>query len=263
MDNLKKTKLPISVFIITKNEEERLVAALESVKDLADEIIIVDSGSTDHTLELAKQYTKKIKYKKWEGFGQQKSYAESLCKNDWILNIDADEIVSKELAIEIRKLFKNYQHEQHDGFWLKIVEIPHFVNNPKFYGRKKYYLRLYNKNFCAYRVSEVHDSVITESQNLAYLDSYLIHKSFRSYRHQIDKLNFYSDFQAENSFKLGKKPNCFKIIFILFFAFTKHYFIRRYFLYGIEGYIESCFYAFSRLTKYAKIIELERKSKLK
>ena len=108
MNNTKNSKLPISVFIITKNEEERLVAALESVQDLADEIIIVDSGSTDNTLELAKQYTKKITYKKWEGFGQQKSYAESLCKNDWILNIDADEIVTNELALEIRALFTEY-----------------------------------------------------------------------------------------------------------------------------------------------------------
>ena len=117
MDNLKKTKLPISVFIITKNEEERLVAALESVKDLADEIIIVDSGSTDHTLELAKKYTKKIKYKKWEGFGQQKSYAESLCKNDWILNIDADERLSPKLQEEIKEIFKQGQEKKYSGFY--------------------------------------------------------------------------------------------------------------------------------------------------
>jgi glycosyltransferase involved in cell wall biosynthesis len=261
MYNFELEKLPLSVFIITQNEEDRLPDALESVVHLASEIIIVDSGSTDKTIEIAKKYTDMVKFKKWEGFGQQKSYAESLCTYDWILNIDADEIVTKELAAEIRVIFQNQQQNNYDGYWLKIVEIPHFITNAKFYGRKKNYLRLYNKNICSYRVSEVHDSVITESENLGFLKKYLLHKSFKSYKHQIEKLNFYSDFQATDSFKKGKRLNRFKVIFILFIAFTKHYFVRKYFLYGIEGYIESWLYAFSRLAKYAKIIELERKNK--
>ncbi len=262
MQDTKLAKLPLSVFIITKNEEQRLATALESIKDLASEIIIVDSGSSDQTLAIAERYTNIIKFRKWEGFGQQKSYAESLCSNDWILNIDADEIVTYELADEIRALFKLNKYKEKDGFWLKIVEIPHFIVNPKFYGRKKYYLRLYNKKICSYRKSKVHDSVITESKNLGYLEQNLLHKSFRSYQHQIEKLNFYSDLQALDSFKKGKKLNRLKVVFILFFAFTKHYFIRKYFLYGIEGYLESWLYAFSRLAKYAKIIELERKNKI-
>ena len=108
MQDFKVEKLPLSVFIITKNEEQRLEAALDSIKDLANEIIIVDSGSSDQTIAIAEKYTKIIKYKKWEGFGQQKSYAESLGTYDWILNSDADEIVTNELAAEMRLIFQQF-----------------------------------------------------------------------------------------------------------------------------------------------------------
>lgn len=256
---VKNNILPISVFIITKNEEERITSAINSVINFVDEVIVVDSGSTDNTLKIAEQLGARVMFNQWSGFGQQKNFAEQQCRNDWILNIDADERVEPKLATEIAKQFKTNNIQNYVGFKINIAEIPHFISYPQFYTQKKYYLRLYNKKFCSYRKNSVHDSVVTSYSNILNLKHFIIHRSIRSYNHQIDKLNFYSSCQAEDTYKKGKRVSNIKIIFTPITAFLKHYILRKYFLYGIEGFIESWIYALSRLTKYAKIKEIYRK----
>ena len=105
-------KPPISVFIITKNEADRIIPIINAIKDIADEILVIDSGSTDKTVEIASGLGAKVVYNQWVGYGPQKVFGENLCHNNWILNIDADEEVSEELALEIKHLFFENKQDQ-------------------------------------------------------------------------------------------------------------------------------------------------------
>ncbi|MCE3255319.1 MAG: glycosyl transferase family 2 [Rickettsiaceae bacterium] len=246
----------ISVFIITKNEADRISAAINSVKKIADEILVIDSGSEDKTTEIARNLGAKTFYNKWEGYGQQKVFGELLCKNKWILNIDADEELSEKVADEIAEIFSQGKQGQNIGYKVKIVN--------KFFGEKQpkklayYYnqLRLYNKDYCGFKDSSVHDSVVIkkgDDKNIGQLKNIIAHQSFRSIEHWLEKINSYSSMQAEDAFKKGEKASIFKILITPTFAFLKAYFIRRYFIYGFNGLIYSYIFAFGRLMKLVKI----------
>ncbi len=249
-------KLPISVFIITQNEADRISPIINAAKEIADEILVIDSGSNDATTAIAESLGARTFYNKWQGYGQQKVFGESLCKNKWILNIDADEEILPELAAEIKELFASGKIDQFIGYKIKIVN--------KFFGEKKpkklayYYnqLRLYNKDFCGFKDSSVHDSVIVrdkKNQNIGQLKNIIAHQSFRSIEHWLEKINSYSTMQAEDTFKKGKNVSIFKILITPTFAFLKGYFVRRYFIYGFNGLIYSYIFAFGRLMKLVKI----------
>jgi glycosyltransferase involved in cell wall biosynthesis len=263
MPNMINSKLPISVFIITKNEADRIKLVIDRVKDFADEILVIDSGSTDDTVKIANQNQARVVFNPWQGYGQQKIFAQNNCKNKWILNIDADEEVSSELAMEIRDIFLNDLQLQYVGFKIKIVNKFWFEKKPKKYAYYYNQLRLYNVDFAGFKDSAVHDSVVlknSEDQSkIGQLQNIIYHQSFRSYQHWIEKINSYSSMQAEDSFKKGKKPSLLKIIFTPSVAFLKAYFIRRYFIYGLDGIFFSYLFSFSRFVKMVKVRELFRK----
>ncbi len=135
-------KLPISVFIISQDEEDRIAAAINFVKNFADEILVIDSGSKDKTTKIAKKLGAKVIFNKWQGYGQQKYFAESQCKNNWVINIDADEWLSLELNNEINELFKknNNDLDNYAGFYNIIADIPHWTKKARFgiYAKKNY-----------------------------------------------------------------------------------------------------------------------------
>ncbi len=250
-------KIPLSVFIITKNEADRLSAVIEAVKQIADEIIVIDSGSTDKTCAIASDAGAKVIFNQWNGYGQQKIFGENQCHNKWILNIDADEEVSPELTLELVELFNKNLHQQFHGFRVKIVN--------KFRGEKKphrfayYYnqLRLYNRDFGGFKNSAIHDSVeMKGAAQIGQLKNIIYHQSFRSFEHWIEKINSYSSMQAKDSFAKGKKPSILKMIFAPILAFFKAYFVRRYCIYGFKGIGYSLLFAFSRFAKAVKTREL-------
>jgi len=253
------TKISLSVFIITKNEADRLLPVIAAVKNVADEIIVIDSGSTDSTCKIAADAGAKVIFNEWRGYGQQKIFGENQCRNKWILNIDADEEVSPELAFELSEIFEKNLHEKFHGFRIKIVNKFRFEKKPH---RLAYYynqLRLYNRDFGGFKNSAIHDSVEmkTDSQ-IAQLKNIIYHQSFRSFEHWIEKINSYSSMQAQDSFVKGKNPSIIKVFLTPIFAFFKAYFVRRYFIYGFDGLSYSALFAFSRFAKAIKTREAFR-----
>ncbi|MBU6339735.1 MAG: glycosyltransferase family 2 protein [Rickettsiales bacterium] len=254
----------LSVFIITKNEEDRIGAVIEAVKEVADEILVIDSGSSDKTCETAMKHGAKVMFNAWQGYGAQKIFGENQCRNKWILNIDADEEVSNELSDEIKKLFSNKDYENFYGFRIKIVNRFRFEKKPKKCAYYYNQLRLYNKDFAGFKNSTVHDSVELKEKNeqkIGQLKEIIYHQSFRSFEHWIDKINSYSSAQAEDAVSKGKSVSMIKILLVPSFAFLKAYFVRRYFIYGFDGFIYSYLFAFSRFAKMIKIRESNRAKK--
>ncbi len=253
--------IPISVSIIAKNEGDRIAQIIKAVKDVADEILLIDSGSSDDTCKIAMQEGAKVMFNEWNGYGAQKIFAENQCKNNWILNIDADEEVSPQLSSEIKEVFSKEIAQDVAGFRIKIVNKFRFEKAPKksayFYNQ----FRLYNKNLAGFRDSTVHDSVILKEGVVAkilQLEGIIYHQSFKSFNHWIEKINSYSQMQASDALQKGKKIGALKIIFIFPFAFLKAFFVRKYFLYGLDGFIYSFLFAFSRFAKNIKIRELNK-----
>lgn len=251
--------IPLSVFIITKNEADRIAAVIGAVKKIADEILVIDSGSEDNTCKIAESLGAQVIFNQWQGYGQQKIFGENLCRNKWILNIDADEELSPELAEEIEKIFSQKVHEKFFGFRIKIVNKFRFEKKPKKWAYFYNQLRLYNKDFAGFKNSSVHDSVELKEKNtqkISQLENIIYHQSFRSYHHWIDKLNSYSQMQAEDGLAKGKPPSTLKILLIPSLAFLKAYFLRRYFIYGFDGLVYSYLFSFSRFAKAIKTREL-------
>lgn len=258
--------IPISVFIITKNEDDRIANVINAIKKFADEIIVIDSGSTDNTTQIAQSLGAKVLFNQWRGYGPQKIFGEENCRNKWLLNIDADEEVSKELAEEIIQIFSKKINDDVAGFNIKIVNKFRFEKKPKKYAYYYNQLRLYNKDLAGFKNSAIHDSVNLKSPNkhqVLQLKNIIFHQSFRSFEHWIEKINSYSSMQAQDCYNKNKFPNYAKVFVAPILGFFKAFIIRRYFIYGFDGIIYSSLYAFSRYVKAIKSREIFYEKKFK
>lgn len=255
-------KIPLSVFIIAKNEADRIAPIISAVKNFADEILVIDSGSSDKTREVAQEAGANVIFNEWKGYGLQKVFGEKQCRNNWILNIDADEEVSEELAREISEIFAQKKQENFVGFRVKIVNKFRFENRPKKWSYYYNQLRLYNRNFARFSSSSIHDSVLLfdkkNEAKIGQLKHIIYHQSFRSFSHWIEKINSYSQMQANDAFAKGKCPSLLKVFLTPIFAFLKAFFVRRYCIYGFDGIIYSALFAFSRFAKAIKTREIFR-----
>jgi (heptosyl)LPS beta-1,4-glucosyltransferase len=227
----------ISAVIICKNEEKRIRRCLESIK-WADEIVLLDSGSTDKTLSIAKEYTNKIFVNTdWQGFGPQKRLAESHATHDWILAIDSDEVVSDELRCEILEKIKSAS--ENDVF--RFNRLTHFCG--KYIKHSGWHpdriVRLYNKKIYHYNDAFVHETVNCKGANKIDLKGTLFHYTLDSLEEYIDKRNRYAKAWAENQYEMGRRTNFIEAILHSLFAFIRHYILRLGFLDGYHGFMVS------------------------
>ena len=255
-----QNKLPISVFIITKNEEERLPTAIKSVKDWVDDIHVIDSGSEDSTIKIAEELGAKTYFNEWNGYGKQKIFGESKCKHKWILNIDADEAISPELKNEIGDLFKNDNEPSLPAYKMRWKMVFLGQEKPNKIAANSYIVRLYNIKKAGFRDSTIHDSVILKEGvegEIGKFKGIIYHRCFKNLTHWTDKINFYTTQQALEWLDKGrKKPSNLRVVAEPFFAFFKSYIIRKYIFLGIDGLIASVIYSFSKTLRLAKIREL-------
>ncbi|WP_210200521.1 glycosyltransferase family 2 protein [Cohaesibacter celericrescens] len=253
-------KLPVSVFIITLNEDDRIETAIRSVIQWVDEVIVVDSGSSDRTVELAKACGAKVSHNDWRGYGEQKRHAEDLCKHDWLLNIDADEEITTALRDEIVSLFKPFPDT--DICRVEILDIfPHEDKAKKWaYGYWQY--RLYNRHKGRFSDSSVHDTVRPlPKARIDTLKAKVNHRSMRSLQVSVAKMNRISDMQVNDMLQRGRHISRWRLLTEFPLAFLKGYVLRRQFIYGFWGMALAYNYAFSRFLRVAKMYETELNQK--
>ena len=238
-------KLPISCFVIAQDEADRITNTIESVIDFVDEVIVIDSGSTDGTQELAKQLGCKVFFNAWSGYGPQKRFGEDCARNEWLLNLDADEYLSDEIKSEILQTFDN-NNDNYNFFSMKVTPIYPNWKRPRLFSASHQCVRLYNKRFGRFSNSPVHDSVQTNNSKVFYFKNHIYHNSVRSFKHLIEKEESYIQLQSKT---LNDKNKIFLFlrIFIEFpLAFIKYYFIRRHFTGALTGLITALILAYYR-----------------
>jgi glycosyltransferase involved in cell wall biosynthesis len=230
----------LSVVIITKNEEKHIKNAIQSAL-FANEIVVLDSGSTDKTCDIAKKLGARVEYQEWLGFGRQKNEAVKLASNDWVFVLDADEQITEQLKDEIINTLNN---PASDGFFIARLNN-FFGKNIKTCGLyPDYTIRLFNKNKGAFDDAPVHESVKIQGK-VSKLKNHMTHMAYESIEEFIAKQNRYSSLNP-------KKKNIFKALFSPWWAFFKLYFIKRGFLDGKHGFIIAVLYSQYTFWKYIK-----------
>jgi len=227
----------ISVTIICKNEENRIRRCLDSVL-WADEIVVVDSGSTDKTLEIVAEYTDKIFVnEEWPGFGLQKRVAVDKASNDWVLALDSDEVVSDKLRDEIIEC----SLEGNEKTVYRVNRLTHFCG--KFIYHSGWHpdkiVRLFNRKHYTYNDKYVHETVDCKGSKKIDFKGKLLHYTFESLEDYIQKRNKYAKAWADSQYAKGRSTGVFEIVFHSLFAFFRHYIIRLGFLDGYHGYLIS------------------------
>lgn len=248
--------LRVSVVIITKNEESNINDCLESVK-WADEIVVVDSLSTDRTIEIAKKYTGKIFVKPFKNYSDQRNFANQQASCPWILAIDADERVTANLKAEIRQVLKQ---DTCVGYWIPCLDymFGKLIRHGGWYPQ--YHLRLYRKDIAEW-VGVVHEKIVVDGK-VGYLKNPLLHYAHLMISNFIQKLDQYTSQEAEYLYVQGKRTNTQKILFWPLVVFVHKYFFRLGFLDGIHGLVLSISLAYYHFVKHAKLWEKCYKSQI-
>ena len=247
----------LSVGIITLNEEKRLERTLESVKSFADEVIIVDSGSTDKTHEIAQKFSANFFVESWKGNGLQKNSVIDKCKEDWILLIDADEVISPELKNKIIEIVNQSKDDVYEVNFTSVC----FGKKIKHGGWSgSYRIRLFKNGIGKYNDNVVHEAFITEGK-IAKLQEEIFHYSYEDLADYLIKFNRYTSEGAREYFKRGKKSNIFWLVINPIFKFIRMYVFRLGFLDGIEGLLLAILSSNYTMVKYYKLLEMNRRDK--
>lgn len=246
----------ISIVMLTNNSCETLKKSLDALVAF-EEVIIIDTGSKDSSLDIAKSYKNtKIYTNEFQGFGALRNKGAALAKNDWILTIDSDEVIPQDLKKEI--LAENLNPEYLYGFYFHNYFNDKHIKCCGWYPEK--HLRLYNKKQTKFSDSLVHEKIIKQNLKIKYFQNPLFHYSYRKIDDFLQKMSKYSTLFAEQN-KNNKKSSLSKAISHGFFAFFKSYILKRGFLAKKEGFIISLYNANTAFYKYLKLAEINSKDK--
>jgi glycosyltransferase involved in cell wall biosynthesis len=243
----------VSVTIITLNEAEHIAAAIDSAA-WADEIIVVDSGSTDDTVAIAGHKGARVSMRAWNGYVDQKNHAAMLAANDWILSLDADERISPALASEVQALLATEPARR--GYRIPRVtfHLGRWIRTTDFYP--DYQTRLYDRRAARWQGRYVHESVRVDG-GPGQLQNELQHYSFRDLNDQVARVNHYSTLAARQMHEAGRRANVFDLLIHPWAAFLRNYLLRRGILDGTAGLVISLVNAYGVFLKFAKLWELE------
>ncbi len=252
------TRLPLSVFIIARDEADRISRPILSVIDWVDEVIVIDSGSTDDTVAIAEKLGARVIFNEWTGYGPQKRFGEDLCRNDWLLNIDADEEVMPDLKAEIIEKFADGSYTTADSWRIRIRDVQAHENRPASWANTYNQIRLYDRRKGRFSDSTVHDTVRPEpGARVGNLKGLMAHRSIRSLSSFVDKYNRYTDMQVADMRSRNRKISPLRVLFEFPASFFKGYFLRQYGRYGWWGVVMSINYAHLRFLRVAKAYEAQ------
>jgi glycosyltransferase involved in cell wall biosynthesis len=250
-------EIPVSVFIITKNEEVRIGRVIEALRGWIADIVVVDSGSTDRTVEIAQSLGAQVYHNPWAGYGPQKCFAERQCRHDWLLNLDADEVVTPELAKEIQALFAAGVPPP-GAYKMRVLTVYPGDEKPRPWANDYNIVRLYHRSAGGYSDHPVFDRVILKDATSKQLNAAVYHYSHISFTHLIDKLNTFSSFRAEKTKKRSQLLMKIRVFIEFPLNFVKYYIFRRHFAGGWKGFYFSLCHAFMRTTRVAKMLETQK-----
>jgi glycosyltransferase involved in cell wall biosynthesis len=257
MNENENKKIIFSVAIITFNEELNIKPCIESIHELADEIIVLDSFSTDKTLEIASQFMKvKIFTNEFKGHIEQKNKAIELCNGIWILSIDADERITPALNKEIASILNKNEFE------IKGYKIPRltyhigkFIKHGGWYPLKRY--RFFQKGYAIWTGENPHDFIKIKGKGKS-LEGDIIHYSFKDLTHQVDTINKFSSIVSYTRFRKNVSLPILKSIYKPFFKFLETYIFKLGFLDGYAGFVIAISSSYSTFLKFAKLYELNQ-----
>lgn len=244
---------PISAFVITLNEEAHIATVLDQLQPFS-EIIVVDSGSTDNTIAIAKSKGAKVIHQDWLGFAKQKAYALSLCQHQWVMNLDGDEVLSQQNIAEIKQAVN-----QDDADALRFHFDDLFWGDPlSKHSRKRSIIRAFKQTHAEYPTNRlVHENlVLKEGTRVKSIPSLVTHYGYDSTEVLMQKYNRYSSLKAQEKCNKNKSPSILKLFFIYPLAFFKSYFLRKMCLSGVRGMIHAHLEASYSFLKEAKLFEL-------
>jgi glycosyltransferase involved in cell wall biosynthesis len=248
----------LTVIVPTFNEQDNIRDCLESVR-WADDVFVVDSFSTDRTVELARRFTDHVVQHEYVNSATQKNWAIPQCATDWIMVVDADERVTPELRERVQEILR--EGTPHDGFYVKRMTT--------FFGRlirhcgwqHDYLVRLWRRGKGRYADLEVHADVIVEGGKVGRIDQCLIHHTYTSFPQYLEKFGRYTTWAANDLRKRGKRASFMNLTLRPAWRFVRQYVLERGFLEGRHGLVLCALAAFSVFMKYAKLWDLERRDR--
>lgn len=244
----------ISAVLITYNEEVKIGRALASLQAVSDEIVVVDSHSTDATVEVCRRYTERVLPRSWEGYRDQKQFATDQASHEWVLSLDADEVLSPQLAEEI--LHWKEQEVSCNGYYVprKTFFMGRWIEHTTWFP--DWQLRLFKKACGRWQGGRVHESFQVTGPT-AKLKGQLYHHTYASFSEYLEQLESFSSLAARDHFDSGKRAQWVHFIFYPPAIFLKNYLLRRGFLDGKPGLAVSILAAVSSLFKYLKLWEIQ------
>ena len=249
---------PLSLAIICLDEAENIERCIRSVP-FADEVVVIDSGSKDATVEIASRLGAKVFTETWLGFRDTKQLATDRCRNEWVLSLDADEALGPEAQAEVKALLASAQLESQDGYDFPRLtwNLGRWIRHGGWYPDRQ--LRLFHRKRASWKGGDhVHERV--EAARVGHLSAPIQHWPFATHSEQVATNNRYSGLGARELQAKGKRFSIFKLVFKPISKFIETYFVKRGFLDGLPGFVISVGAAYSVFLKWIKLWELERKT---
>lgn len=247
--------IKLSAVIITFNEERNIVRCIDSLQEIVDEIVVVDSFSTDKTIELCQSKGVRVIQNKFEGHIQQKNFALQQAENDWVVSLDADEALTEELKKSIIEVLKNplengYKFNRLTNYCGKWVRFCGWYPDTK--------MRLVNRNFASWQGVNPHDKLeLTVGQKAGFLKGDLLHYSYYTKEDHYKQIEYFGKIAAQEAFKNGKRINKFILVGKVMTQFVKSYIFKLGILDGITGLKISYRSAYATFRKYQMLSQLK------
>lgn len=251
-------KIPLTVVVLTKNEEDNIADCLKSVFGFADEIIVVDDESTDKTREIAKDFTDRILIRKMDIEGRHRNWAYAQARNDWVLSLDADEKVTEELKQEISFTLKNDSLNNGFSIPLKNYIGNYWVKFSGWYPASK--LRLFKKDKFKYEEVQVHPRAFLDGKE-GHLTKDIIHKGYPDLEHFLASVNRQTTLEAKKWISTNRKMGLGRIIWRTIDRFIRSFFVKKGFKGGFYGFVIAFFASLYQILSYLKFIEFKRNLK--